>query len=750
MLSFRTIAGIGLLTARLGLNALLRTPRRVTLPERLGNLPTHDLPLRAPVRIRWNEHQVPFIEAGHDRDLAVALGMVHAHLRLAQLETMRRLATGRIAEVLGPAAVEVDATVRTLHLTRAVPEMLTRLPEPTRDWLQGFADGLNVMIDRAPVLPHEFAVHRLRPERWTVADLLALGRLAAADFTWRVWVRLLRLRGRPDWLRLWQRLMADEGVPVPSFAGGAGASVDMVETWLGAFGRPGSNSLAVAARRSATGGALLASDPHLSFVLPNLWLIAGYRSPSYHLVGMMIPGVPVMAFGRNPWIGWGGTSLHAASSELFDVTDLPESAIIPRRETIKVRWWADREIVCRDTEYGPVVSETPLLRAPDRRLALHWVGHTPTDEITAMLAVNRARNWDEFSRAIDGFAIPAQNMIYADTRGRVGQAMAAKLPRRPGRPPPDLFVAPEARRHWESFVTAKDLPSLLDPERGFVASANNRPAAATAAPVGFFFSPDDRVRRIAALLGGHEAITPERLAALHRDVTLPSALELRDALLALAKPDTAAGAQRGRLFAALRAWNGSYEIESAGALAFELLVYHFAHALHGDEDLAIYSASWDPWALLRADLRTVAPQALAAALERATERAAEGLARLGAWGDAHRLRLGHAFGTVPGIGRRYRYVDVPVGGSNESLMKTAHGFSGDRHAARFGANARHISDFADPDANFFVLLGGQDGWLGSTTFLDQFPLWRRSQYIQVPLSPETVRERFPHETVLTP
>src|SRR5690606_28430469 len=123
---------------------------------------------------------------------------------------------------------------------------------------------------------------------------------------------------------------------------------------------------------------------------------------------------------------------------------------------------------------------------------------------------------------------------------------------------------------------------------------------------------------------------------------------------------------------------------------------------------------------------------------------------LGAWGDAHRLRLGHAFGTVPGIGRRYRYVDVPVGGSNESLMKTAHGFSGDRHAARFGANARHISDFADPDANFVVLLGGQDGWLGSTTFLDQFPLWRRSQYIQVPLSPETVRERFPHETVLTP
>lgn len=753
MPSLRAIAGIALAAACLGPNALLRRPpRRVALAERLRNIPADGLPLRAPVRIRWNAHQIPFIEAEHDRDLAVALGIVHAHLRLAQIEIMRRLAQGRIAELLGPAALELDAILRTLDFCRAVPQILAALPAETRDWLQGFADGVNAVVARAPKRPHEFALLGIRPEPWTLSDLLALGRLAATDFTWRVWINLLRLRGRPDWPALWRRLMRDDSLPLPSFAGSAGLPAAL-ERLLGPFERSGSNALAVSAGRSATRGALLAGDPHLSFLLPNLWLVAGCRSPSYHLVGMMIPGVPVVAFGRNARIGWAGTNLHAASSELFDVTDLPPGAFAERRERIKIRWWPDRAIIVRDSDYGPVLSDTPLLRGlPGRRLALHWIGHMPTDELTAMLAVNRARNWDEFRRAIDGFAVPAQNMIYADAEGHVGQAMAARLPRRPAQPPADLFLPPEARRHWDSFITAEDLPAVLDPPQGFVASANDRPQAATPAPIGFFFSPDDRIRRIGQLLEGEAPVTVERLQALQRDVMVPSAPELRDVLLRLLRPepDVSGDGRRARLLAALRGWDGRYDADSAGALAFEMLVCFFARALHGGEDLALYAASWDPWALLREDLAMLDAQRLAAAAEAAAGQAAAELERLGSWGEAHRLRLAHLFAAAPGIGRRYRFVDAPVAGGNETLMKTAHGFSTGRHAARFGANARYISDFGDPDANWFLLLGGQDGWLGSTTFLDQYELWLRGEYVRVPLSPEAVRAQFPYETLLTP
>ncbi|MGQ9370263.1 penicillin acylase family protein [Azospirillum sp. ST 5-10] len=752
MPSLGTTWGLGRLAARVVPMALRRgPPRRATTAERLQAIPTRNLPVRAPVIIHWNDQHVPFIEAAHDDDLAVALGVVHAHLRLAQIELMRRAAQGRLAELLGPVAVDLDRTLRTLGLTSAVRAIVATMPERTFAWLTGFARGINTVIAQARELPEELALLGHRPEPWTVEDLVALGRLAGTDFTWRVWIPLLRLRARSDWPALWERMMRGNAMPVPSFAGGGGGT-DALLALLAACGRHGSNSCAVAAERSASGHALIASDPHLGIMLPNTWLLAGLSGPGLNAVGLMIPGVPAVALGRNRRIAWGGTSLHAQSSELFDVTDLPPSEITERQETIGVRWGRPVTMTVRDTAYGPILTDAPLLPAAGgRRLALHWVGHRPSDEVTALLGVNRATGWEDFRSALDGFAIPAQNMVYADVDGRVGQCMAAHLPWRPPQSPADLFMPREARRHWERFATADTLPAIVDPPRGFVASANNRPERAGEVPVGYFFSPDDRVRRLRELLGRDAPVGIDDLKAAQRDVLVPSAPELRDRLLDTARAaglDTSAG--RGAFCRTLAAWDGRYDAESAGALGFELLLYHFARALHGPAGLDVYTAGWEPWAFLRDDLERTPPERLAAALGPALDRAAGEMRRHGTWGAVHRLRLAHALGAVPVIGPRYRFADVPAAGGNETVMKTAHGFAGDVHRVKLGANARHISDLGDPDANWFVLLGGQDGWLGSTTFLDQFALWQRGAYLQIPLRAETARTLFPHKTVLTP
>ncbi|HEV7369545.1 penicillin acylase family protein [Arenibaculum sp.] len=745
----RTILGFGMLGAFLEARRRMAPRRPVGLAWRLRAVPCAGAPVGSPVHIRWNDRHVPHVEAGSDRDLAVGLGVVHAHLRLAQMETMRRAARGRFAEILGPAAVDLDHVLRILDIPRAVPGIRAAMPEETRVWLEGFRDGVNHAIARAAVLPEEFALLAFRPEPWTLEDLVAIGRLAATDFTWKVWIPLLRLSGRPDWMKVWQQLAGDEAIPVPSLAGGG-----MPGPWdpgvLGAFARTGSNSFAVSARRSDAGSALIASDPHLSVVLPNLWLVCGMRSPGYHAVGLMVPGIPAVALGRNPWIAWGGTSLHAASSDLFDVGGLADAEIRVRRETIRVRWWRDREIEVRETEYGPVITDAPLLGAPaGRRLALHWVGHRPTDEMTALLRVNRARDWDEFRAALDGFAVPAQNMVYADARGRVGQAMAAMLPRRPPGTPAEFFTGREAKRHWDRLVTSADLPAVLDPERGFVASANNRPELPAEVLVSHFFSPDDRVRRLRTLLGGEGKVTARRLMEIQRDVLQPGAAILRDRLLA--SVDLAAvRARHGDFVAALQGWDGSYDAGSNGALAFELLLHHFIHELNGREDAAIYSASWEPRTLVHGDFAANPPERVAAAVATALDRAAEKFARHGRWGDVHRLRLSHVLGAMPVVGRRFRFADLPTGGGNETVMKMAHGFAAGPHAVHLGAVARHVSDMADPDANHFVLLGGNDGWIAADGFLDQVDLWREGRYVRLPLSEQAVLAEFPHVTTLRP
>ena len=154
--------------------------------------------------------------------------------------------------------------------------------------------------------------------------------------------------------------------------------------------------------------------------------------------------------------------------------------------------------------------------------------------------------------------------------------------------------------------------------------------------------------------------------------------------------------------------------------------------------------------LLIEDIPKIPEATLGPLLAEALADAGKKLRRFKNWGEMHRLGLSHPLAFAPIIGGRYRFGDLPTSGSTESLMKTAHSSTDQRHFTRYGQQARFLSDLADPDANFFVLLGGQDGWLGSSTALDQLRLWQEGAYIQVPLRLEAVRARFRRRLELTP
>ena len=720
------------LAARL---ARLVPPRPTSAVERLRALPTAGLPLRAPVAVHWDEHMVPWIEAEHDDDLAVVLGTVQAHLRLAQMEAMRRLARGQVAEVVGPLGVELDRSLRLMGFDRAVPGIRAMLPDATRRWAEGFVAGVNHHLAHADALPYELDWLGLRPEPWTLDDLLLIGRLAAADVSWMVLARLLRARaGLPasEWDALWPRMLDGDAAPLP-----AGLGLDAA---LGLGLARGSNSAAVAARRSATGAAMIASDPHLGVMLPALWLLAGMRSPGVHAVGVMLPGLPVLALGRNPWIAWGGTSLHAASSELIDVSAEP---MTERVEVVRVRGAAPVPLRLRETSFGPVVSDGLLLRA-DRPLSLRWVGHRPSDEMSAMLGVMRARGLEEFRAALSGFAVPGQTMVAAEAGpdGRVGRVVAAHLPRRDGAPA-GLVCAPGQAWGLDDVVAGAEWPTPAGD--GVAISANDRPGS-TPVPVGFFFSPPDRAARLRALLRGPAPVTFEAMQALQRDVVQPGALALRDALLARLPPP---GPRQREAHAALAAWDGSYGAASRGALVFEAVLAHLAHRLIRPEVLAPLTTIWTGRALIGRTLAGAPPEALRPALRLALRAAARALRRWRCWGGAHRLLLAHPLAAVPVLGRRFASVEFGADGGNDTLNKTGHALSSGRHRVTYGACARHVSDLSDPDRNLFALLGGQDGWLGSACAADQVGPWRAGRYVAVPLRPETARA-WPHRTVLTP
>ena len=718
-------------------------PAPTSLAQRLDNIPLDGLGLEQPVTIHWNDSQIPFIEAATDHDCARALGVVHAHLRLSQMEIMRHIAYGRMAELVGPAGTDLDHALRAFDFTRCVPAIMASLGSDTRQWIENFAAGINHVALNAKHLPPDFPWLGLRRETWTAEDIITVGRLSGADVHWMIWLKLLRFRKAENWPTLWDKLLNQGLGGVQNFAMGDSGPQAALGTILAAA-RSGSNSFAAASAKTAR-GAIIANDPHLPITMPNLWLLAGYKCPSYHVIGLMLPALPFIALGRNPHIAWGGTNLHAASTDLVDLTDEPEDSFTSKTISIAVRGGPTEQRHLRESRFGPVISDVKLIATGDR-FAMRWIGHRPSDEVGAMLGMNRATNWEEFRNAADGFALPGQNFTYADSQGDVGKLIAAHLPRRRAKPQHTLLTSTADQSAWEQIASTKDMPQVYQPAEGFIASANDEPPDC-GFPLGFFYSSNDRIQRIKGVMGSAAPVSFKTLADLQGDVSLKSALTFRDLLVARLK-NTPVLPRYHHTLALLRDWDGSYAADSAGALVFETMQLELLHVFHPAAERVAFTSVWHTRELMESTFRAAPLDIAAHAALRALRRADRETNKYKTWGAVHRIRLRHPLAVLPLIGKRLQFAEWGVGGNEDTVMKTGVPATYGVHGASYGSMARHISDLSDEDENYFTLLGGQDGWIGSDTAMDQTGKWQDGTYLKFPFRLETIRQEFAHKTIL--
>lgn len=736
----------------LGCRALF--PAERSFEERLSAFPVDGLPLTEPVTVRWSDHAVPFIEAGHDLDLATTLGSVHAHLRAGQVFFLRMVSQGRLSEMGGPVAASIDEALNILDFGHAAPEIIEKLPGETRAWLEAYLRGFNHYLAHAPQRPPEARLLNLDTSPYTLTDLVTLSRLASTDVNWGTYFSLLRARLEPDWEARWQRNRTVSASSVTSFEGGD--SLAALQALLEGHSKSGSNSVVIGPSKSADGHAMIANDPHLGRNIPNFWLLVGYQSPGYTGVGAMIPGIPILAFGRTPHLSWGGTNMRAGSSELYDVSGLDPEQFATTEKRLRVRFWRDRSVTQRWSPYGPVLSDAEVLPAREgEQIALRWVGHDPSDEWSAFLSAMRAETIPEFVEGFRHYGVSGQNLLMADAQGNIAMLLAARLPRRPFTELPDLVLDPDNPQHaWQGFITPPELPLAYNPEAGFIASANNRPTVNNP-PIGFFFSQPERIQRLQQLLESTDRFDFEGLKALQQDTRSPAAAAVNAALLPHlrgldldgADPDGAAVALRE----ALERWDGDYAQDSRGPVAFELLLYHLLQRFPEGGDAAADRSGWTYVSLFLAQDLDALPEAERSEhLRSALLAAAADWPRYPDWGSLHFQQGQYIAGGIPYIGRFFRYWQAPASGSRETIHKTFHGFSNAPMGTGYGSQSRHISLMRDLDENYFVLFGGQDGWLGSANLTDQLPLWERGAYLRLPLSPGARTEAYPHVQVLSP
>ena len=590
--------------------------------------------LAAPVDIVRDVDGVPHIHASRDDDAWFALGFVHAQDRLWQMELNRRIAAGRVAEILGEGALETDRFIRTLGVARNAAAIASRLDEPTRRALERYAAGVNANVERRRRLwpvsaPVEFVLTGSPvPEAWTPADSIGWVTMMAWDLSGNWSTELMRLRlsarlskrqidellppypgkdpaGPPDAVRA----TADYVAWYRSLKDGAAASLVRDTTALLATAPmpfaegKGSNNWVVSGARTASGKPLLANDPHLGLTAPSIWYLAQVTSPYVDVIGATLPGVPFVVIGRNRRVGWGLTNTGPDTQDLYleELRDgasgvearTPDgwSALEVRHETIRVKGRPDVPLTIRASRHGPLISDasrqaTTAVNAVGARyaLAFQWAALRPDDTtMQAGFALDRARDWTTFIEATRAFHAPQQNFVYADVDGTIGFTAPGRVPRRkPGNDFGGQIPAPgwDARYDWDGFVAFDDLPRVVDPAAGRVVTANQK-VVADGDPVFLTseWAPPFRAQRIEQLIdetGRHDVASFARIQADTRSLAVVRLLPLL-----VATPVTAPAAKDA--LAKLSAWDGTMAAERTEPLVFAAWMRELTRLVMRDE-----------------------------------------------------------------------------------------------------------------------------------------------------------------------
>ena len=704
-------------------------------PLREGDLP---LPgLAAPVEVRWDALGVPHLKGASGRDLALALGFLHANDRMTQLELGRRAAAGRLSEVFGEATVQADIEARTLRLRRAAEALWQRLGPESRAWFEAYAAGVNAWLtSRGGDLPPELKLFGVHPEPWTPVDSLGFVFLMARDLSF--W------QGRPEELRFeWLRrfgpdrtrdLLGEPDLHIPE-AILALARPQAALVARGPAGEPapslppGSNNWAVGASRSTEGLPLVANDLHLPLRLPGLWYLAHFRAPDFEAMGITLAGVPGVIVGQNRDLAWALTNAMMDDQDLF-FEELDAAGERVRRgdawvpvatEQVEmvVRGQPAVPLTLRATDRGPLLPPDPVRGLPARSLA--WTAYLQGDPLAAFLHLARARRVAEVPAGIADFVCPAQNLVVADREGGLLHVVLGRIPKRrlgDGRLPAPGW---DPAYGWDGLLDAGASPRRL-PVDDTLATANDdiRPPGRPSPLVGDFDIPARR-QRIQELLAGKPRWSAEEMAAMQNDVVSDYAREV------VARSTGPHAGAAGKAHAALAGWDGRMAEKGASAL-FAIYEQHLITALFGDEiELERVSGPVRRAWLLRSlrdqmdpawfdDRRTPQREDRAAIIERALAEAwEEGVAH---WGEAvaqwpyaeqHRLELRHPLGVLPLLGRLFDRGPFPLAGSATTLAAFPSPWPGPGQPVRAGPTMRWVAVAGDGDRSRAVLPGGQSG-----------------------------------------
>ncbi len=630
-------------------------------------LPDHDATVissevGSEVRVVRDTWGVPHIFAESETDAYYALGYCMAQDRLFQMEVMRRIARGELAELLGPPVVKIDRIMRAFRLRAKAEEFMTTIWEQSRPEmkaaLEAFILGVNAYVESNP-LPWEFAALLISCRPFTVEDFVSVAAVLPITFADGLRVDPLRslLKEQiperniealfPEFEKMpvtimesleeaaeYQRNRAGSAAEVPQVS----RSLESAVRWLdaiAAFGRLagtelGSNSWVLSGDKTASGKPILANDPHIAFTNPCIWYEAHMKYGTFENYGYHLPPIPVALLGHNEDRAWGITMFFNDDVDMFLEKVNPENPnqVMYRgewvdcevvRERIKVRLGPDVLCDVRITPHGPIANDLLglLFDYEGPPISMCWVWqHVPYTDVAAFYEMSHARDYERFEAAVRKVTSPGLNISYADAAGNIAWWAAGLLPLRPPHVDPRaLLEGWTGRNEFTEYLPFEASPHLKNPPDGMIVTANN---LCTVKPVGTpplqipalqgYFKPGDRAGRIKELLATRNDWTIEDLRAVQLDNMGFAPRVMAPAMARLAREDEASLTTREReALKQVDTWDFYNDVDSIGATVFNYWVDSLMMALFSDEmtekQFFIYTSLDDSWIALQDLLR---------------------------------------------------------------------------------------------------------------------------------------------------
>jgi penicillin G amidase len=562
---------------------------------------------------------VPHIHADSLNDLVEAQGYVMAQDRLWQMDLLRRLARGQLAEIVGPAALPLDRKFRTFGFGRAADRDVSLLNAEERRVYESYARGINRFIEEHQNrLPLEFSLLKYKPEPWQPSDSAVIAgymyetltdtweeELNRAKVTERVGAdrakELFSEDASMDHFVVGDPNVADDGsehsrantgdedddddmpsdavlkanldtaptIQTPElFTGLISALWPSLNTWIEDSRREihhglGSNNWVVSGAHTATGKPLLANDTHLELSIPPIWYEAHLTAPGWNVKGFTLPGAPLVVIGHNDRIAWGFTNNMADVQDLYVETFNPSAP-----DEYRVRGaWAKAQVFDEvfhvkgqpDAHMKLIVTRHgPIVhREGDKTYALRWTATEPGGLVSSYNWLGRAQNWAQFRNEMKRVWGPAQNVVYADVDGNIGYIMAARVPiRKKGRG--EVPVPGDTDDYeWTGYIPFDQLPQAFNPESGLIVTANARVVGPNYKPyLTDRWEEPYRTARIYDLLHNKRDLRPEDMLKVQTDTYSYPHLFLAEQLSSAVKTAQSKDARAQKLIERAKDWNG--------------------------------------------------------------------------------------------------------------------------------------------------------------------------------------------------